>query len=217
MKSKPVLATIAAVLGLVGLIPEAMALAEDKVAVCAGCHGPRGHSAVPDNPILAAQYAAYLTSALQAYKSGERDNRIMKTMAERLSAADIDDISAYYAAQPPYQSKSQSQSQSQAKTTGDAAAGKSKTAVCAGCHGPAGHSVNPMFPRLAGQHAVYLVNALKAYKSGSRSSNIMLAQMTAALSDEDIEDIAAYYAAQQPQPQAAAILPLQIQSKERAQ
>jgi cytochrome c553 len=209
MKSKPVFATMAVVLGLAGLIPIAMALdAEDKVAVCAGCHGPRGHSVVPDNPILAAQYADYLSIALKAYISGERDNRIMKTMAGRLSAEDMADIVAYYAAQPP--------NKSQAEAAGDAAAGKSKTAVCAGCHGPGGHGVTPMFPRLAGQHATYLAKALKAYQSGARSSSIMLTQMTAALSDQDIADIAAYYASQPPLPQAAA-QPRQMQIKEGAQ
>jgi len=193
MKCNPLLIAMAAVLGLAGLVPGAIASdAEDKAAVCAGCHGPNGHSTVPDNPILAAQYADYLTAALQAYINGERDNRIMKTMAKRLSAEDMADIAAYYAAQPAKSSR--------AKAVGDAAAGKEKTAVCAGCHGPGGHGVSPMFPRLAGQHATYLSKALKAYRSGARSSSVMLRQMTAALGDQEIEDIAAYYAAQ-PAPQ----------------
>ena len=172
------------------LLPGAMAGAiEDKVAVCTGCHGPLGHSQVPENPILAAQHPGYLESSLQAYVSGERDYGIMKTLAGRLSAEDIKAISAYFAAQPP--------AQSQAKAPGDAARGKARTAVCAACHGLDGNSVAPANPNLAGQHATYLSNALKAYKSGSRSNAIM-ASMAAALSDQDIEDIAAYYAAQSP-------------------
>ena len=51
---------------------------------------------------------------------------------------------------------------------GDAAAGKAKTAVCVGCHGPDGNSTNPIWPKLAGQHAAYLVKALKDFKSGVR-------------------------------------------------
>lgn len=203
MKPTPILIAIATVLGLAGLSPFAMALdAGDKVAVCAGCHGPNGHSAVPDNPILAAQHADYLSTALQAYINGERDNGIMKTMAESLTAQDMEDITAYYATQPPHQS--------QAKATGDIARGASMTAACVACHGPSGHSVSPMFPNLAGQHATYLSNALKAYRSGARSSSLMLTAMTQALSDQDIDDIAAYYAAQTAQPP-------HLQAKEKAQ
>lgn len=180
-------------------MPLPMALAgtiEDKVAVCTGCHGPQGHSQVPENPILAAQHPAYLESALQAYVSGERDYGIMKTLAGRLTAEDARAISAYFAAQPP--------ARSQAKAPGDAARGEARTAVCATCHGPGGNSVIPANPNLAGQHATYLSNALMAYKSGRRSNPIM-ASMVAALSEQDIEDIAAYYAAQPIQPSSAGV------------
>ena len=164
----------------------------DKVAVCAGCHGPEGHSQVPDNPILAAQHADYLVNALRAYVGGERNYGIMKTLAGRLSDGDMQDIAAYYAAQSPIRS--------QAKAPGNAARGEARAAMCVACHGPGGHSVIPANPKLAGQHARYLSGALAAYKSGARSNPVM-ASMAAALSEQDIEDIAAYFAAQ---PQQAA-------------
>lgn len=78
---------------------------------------------------------------------------------------------------------------------GDAAAGKAKSASCAGCHGPDGNSPNPMYPNIAGQHEQYLIKSIKAYKSGERSDATMKA-MTAALSEQDIENLAAYYASQ---------------------
>jgi len=189
MKNAAALRALIAVIGLAGLLPITMAMdGGEKAAVCAGCHGPNGRSAVPDNPILAAQYADYLSKALQDYISGERDNGIMKTMAERLSIEDMQDITAYYAAQPPYQSNAQA--------AGDAARGAGMVVVCSGCHGPTGLSPNSAFPRLAGQHAVYLSKALKGYRSGARSASAMLSSMTEALSDQDIEDISAFYAAQ---------------------
>ena len=80
---------------------------------------------------------------------------------------------------------------------GDAAAGKTKASVCAGCHGIDGNSTNPQWPKLAGQHETYLVIAIKAYQSGARK-NPMMAPMVAGLSDEDIQDLAAYYASQEP-------------------
>lgn len=82
---------------------------------------------------------------------------------------------------------------------GDAAAGKQKTAMCQGCHGipgyktafPAVYNV----PKLGGQHAGYIVKALQAYKSGERSHPTMRA-IAAGLSDKDMADVAAYYAAE---------------------
>lgn len=82
---------------------------------------------------------------------------------------------------------------SNAIAAGDAAAGKAKAASCAGCHGAQGKSVVPTYPNLAGQNAAYTAKQLKAFKSGARKDPTMNA-MTAALSDADINNLAAYYA-----------------------
>ena len=76
---------------------------------------------------------------------------------------------------------------------GDAAAGKSKSATCAACHGANGISPNEMWPNLAGQKAGYLVAQMKAFRDGQRA-NPMMAPMAAPLSDDDIANLAAYYA-----------------------
>lgn len=78
---------------------------------------------------------------------------------------------------------------------GDAEAGKSKSAMCAACHGPDGNSPAPTFPKLAGQHADYLAKQLAEYKSGERQ-NATMNGMAAALSEQDIADLAAFYASQ---------------------
>jgi len=78
---------------------------------------------------------------------------------------------------------------------GKADAGKQKSAPCAACHGADGNSAVPDFPRLAGQQPDYLVKALQDYKSGVRKNAIMAPQ-AANLSDQDIEDLAAYFASQ---------------------
>ena len=82
-----------------------------------------------------------------------------------------------------------------ANAKGDAEAGKGKTAACAACHGADGNSVIPINPSLAGQNASYLVQALKDYRAGTRKNAIMNGQ-AAALKDEDIADIAAYFSSQ---------------------
>ena len=78
---------------------------------------------------------------------------------------------------------------------GDPAAGKSKSATCAACHGADGNSPIATNPILAGQHQDYLLQALKDYKSGARNNPIMIG-MVAPLSDQDMEDLAAYFASQ---------------------
>ena len=75
---------------------------------------------------------------------------------------------------------------------GDAAAGKSKAASCAGCHGAAGISAVPTYPNLAGQKEAYMVKQMKAFKDGSRKDPTMNA-MAKPLSDKDMANIAAYY------------------------
>lgn len=78
----------------------------------------------------------------------------------------------------------------------DPANGKSLSASCAACHGPDGNSVvNPIWPKIAGQHAEYLYKQLKDFKDGNRV-NAQMAPMVAALSDEDMADIAAHYSSQ---------------------
>ncbi|BFM04864.1 c-type cytochrome [Halioxenophilus aromaticivorans] len=82
-----------------------------------------------------------------------------------------------------------------ALAAGDAAAGKDKAATCAACHGADGNSMMPTFPKLAGLGEKYIYKQLKDVKSGAR----VIMEMTGILdplSDQDMEDIAAYYAAQ---------------------
>jgi cytochrome c553 len=79
---------------------------------------------------------------------------------------------------------------------GDAAAGQAKSALCATCHGADGNSDLAMNPKLAGQNASYLIKQLQDYKSGARQNATMTA-MVASLSDQDIADIAAWYASQE--------------------
>jgi cytochrome c553 len=82
-----------------------------------------------------------------------------------------------------------------AYAAGDATAGKNRSASCAACHGADGNSVNPAWPSIAGQHPAYIRNALQAFKEGTRSDVLMTAQAMG-LSDQDIDDLAAYYTTQ---------------------
>lgn len=85
---------------------------------------------------------------------------------------------------------------------GNAEAGKSKTAMCAACHGADGNSLVPMYPKLAGQSASYLVKQLTEFKLGMTSAgkagrvDPVMGGMAMALSDQDMADVAAFYASQ---------------------
>lgn len=78
-------------------------------------------------------------------------------------------------------------------SAGDPAAGKAKSAICAACHGMDGISPNDIWPNLKGQKKGYLVKQIRAFRDGDRVDPSM-APMVSTLSDQDIEDIAAYYA-----------------------
>ena len=83
-----------------------------------------------------------------------------------------------------------------AAADGDAQAGKSKAAtVCAACHGADGNSASPQFPKLAGQNASYIATQLANFKSGKRQNPIMQPQAQS-LSEQDMQDIAAYFSGQ---------------------
>lgn len=91
---------------------------------------------------------------------------------------------------------------------GDPAAGQSKSAICTACHGEAGNSVNPEWPKIAGQGTRYIIAQLKAFKQGpagprhSQNSALMYG-IAAGLSEQDMADLAAYYSQQQTSPGVA--------------
>jgi cytochrome c553 len=99
--------TLQAIVVVTGLTLGTSALAADLAAgeakakeICQACHGLDGNSATPDYPRLAGQYPDYLAKALRDYKDGRRKNPIMAGMAAPLTPKDIENLAAYYAAQP---------------------------------------------------------------------------------------------------------------------
>lgn len=79
---------------------------------------------------------------------------------------------------------------------GDPAAGETKAATCVACHGPDGNSLNPEWPKLAGQHPGYTIKQLREFQAGETRQDVMMAPMIAGLNDQDLEDLAAFYAMQ---------------------
>jgi len=162
---------------------------------CAGCHGEQGVSTNAANPSLAGQDAQYLAAALQVYKDGARSDETMKALAAPLDESAMKNIAAYYANQQPQPPKVQ-----KPLSASDLAQ------RCDRCHGVDGNSTDPRLPALAAQRADYLEKVLHAYQAGARKSTAMAA-MSAAMSDADVENLAAYYAGKKPRAVVFVILP----------
>lgn len=176
-------------LALEGDVERGRELAE----TCSGCHGIPGYrNAYPSYhvPKLGGQNADYIEIALQGYRRGTRPHDTMHAQAASLSDQDIVDISAFFASFEDEQQTGISRASSAAVQ-----AGQEKSAICAPCHGPAGTAPASQWPNLAGQHASYLEAALAQYKSGERE-DVVMGPMVAALDEETLEQLAAYFAAQ---------------------
>jgi cytochrome c553 len=85
----------------------------------------------------------------------------------------------------------------EAHAAGNVEAGQVKSVTCSACHGLDGNSLNPEWPSIAGQHESYLVDSLRSFRDGARQ-NVLMSGMAMPLTDEDIADLAAYFAAQKP-------------------
>jgi cytochrome c553 len=168
--------------------PPVAPIGKDALAVCAKCHGETGVSTSAATPSLAGQDAAYLLSALRAYKDKTRDDDTMGPKAKKLDDVEMTNFAAYYAAQVP-------------KAFGVARplSPEAWAEKCDRCHGANGNSIRPDVPALAGQRQDYLEKVLQAYRKGDRKSPEMDA-MASILTDEDIKGLAAHYAYQKGRP-----------------
>ena len=175
--------------------PGDQAAGKAAAAACAGCHGEGGVSANPATPSLAGQDAQYFAAAMRAYKDGSRSDVTMKGLAASVDDNAIKSLAAYYANQKPKQP-----SVKKPLTTAELAQ------RCDRCHGVNGNSTDPRSPALAAQRADYLEQAMRAYQKGGRKSKAMAAMLDA-LSDAEIESLAAYYASQRARSVVYVILP----------
>ena len=172
------------------------AAGQSKNSMCIGCHGIPGYKSsfptVYSVPYLGGQNPKYLQSALQAYQKGDRPHPTMRGIAGELPPADMADLAAYYG-QP---AAANSAANSAASAALAQHPGKAKAeSQCTSCHAQGqdwSKTADPSYPKLAGQHADYLQNALKEYQNGSRKNAIMNG-MAAGLSKEDMQNLSDYF------------------------
>jgi cytochrome c553 len=174
-----------------------------KAAVCSACHGPNGNSTNADWPRLAGQSAVYIVEQLRLFRSGVRNNPVMKPLASSLSDQDIDDLAVYYEAQTPAgleADPSYWQAGEALYLRGDRA---HDVPACVACHGPVGRgNLDAGYPALRAQQSVYVVKQLNDYASGARytaanpatasRNGAMMFTIARRLSPEQIRDVASY-------------------------
>ena len=164
-------------------------------AVCAACHGADGNSAIAVNPTLAQQHPEYLVKQLQEFKSGKRNNAVMKGFATMLTDEDMKNI-AYWVASKP--AKAGFAKDKDLVTLGEriyrGGIADRNIAACAGCHSPNGAGIPAQYPRLSGQQADYTVAQLNTFRDGSRANSQQMTQVAAKLNDKEIKAVADYIA-----------------------
>ena len=172
-----------------------VAAGQKKAEMCIGCHGIPGYqNSFPEIhkvPMISGQSGAYIVSALNAYKKGDRKHPTMRGIAGSLTEQDMADLAAYYAS---HADKTAPDTPRTASTT---AAALIEKGACASCHGANfSKPIDPSYPKLAGQHPDYLFFALKAYTVEGNAvvgrSNGIMAGIAKQYSTAEMREIAKY-------------------------
>ena len=163
--------------------------------VCGACHTADGSRGSPANPIIAGQHPEYLAKQLGEFKSGKRNNPIMKGFASALSDTDMRDVAAFYASK---QTKPGTAKNKELYTLGQkiyrGGIADKQVPACAGCHSPTGAGIPAQYPRLGGQHADYTEGQLNGFRAGQRTNSPPMAAIAARMSDREIKAVADYIA-----------------------
>ena len=173
---------------------------QNKNAMCSGCHAIPGYQAsfpeVHKVPKISGQSAKYIVSSLNAYKKGDRKHPSMRGIAETLTDQDIADLAAYYSVSGVVAGAKPLADTPSKEPNAEVKALLAK-ANCSSCHG-ANYSkpIDPTYPKLAGQHADYLLVALKSYKVEKNAkvgrNNAIMAGMAKQYTNAELKLLANY-------------------------
>jgi len=183
-------------LGLVAGVQAGDAEQGKKIAgVCAACHGPDGNSAAPSYPKIAGLGEKYILKQLKEFKSGARDNAIMKGQVAALSDEQMADLAAYFAGSKRtvgYAKADQVALGEKIYRAGNIATG---VPACLACHGPNGAGMEAAgFPALGGQHADYIKSQLVSFQEDKRNNDAssVMRDIAGRMSNKEVAAVAAY-------------------------
>ena len=165
---------------------------------CIACHGEDGNATIPGYPHIAGQSARYLFRQMQLMRDGDRDPKLMAGQLDNMTDADLRDLAAFYAGQAAKVGQASRDGIELGEAIYRGGILAKQVAACTACHAPDG-SGNALagFPSLSGQPADYVVEQLKAYREGQRSTDTgdyegMMRQTAANLTDGEIAAVANY-------------------------
>lgn len=172
---------------------------------CITCHGAQGMGDGSGAfPRLAGQAGWYMYKQLVDYTSGARPNQVMSGIAQRLTEAEMEAVSAYYAAiDAPYRAPPDTLDIQMLQWGGQlGAVGSAEKGIpaCVNCHGPSGTGNPPSVPYLAGQYASYMTYQLQLWRDGVRDNDAMnvMSSIADKMSDADMRAVSEYYARVRP-------------------
>ncbi|HBX36111.1 MAG TPA: cytochrome c4 [Pseudohongiella sp.] len=172
------------------------AAGEQKVAVCAACHGADGNSEISSNPKLAGQGERYTLKQLRDIKSGAREVPLMTGLLDNMSDQDLEDIAAFYAAQEITLAGADPELVELGAQIYRAGIADLGVAACSACHAPDGSGVAQAgYPALGGQHAAYIESQMKAFRAGERTNDgdaMPMRNVSERLTDREIEALSSY-------------------------
>ena len=160
--------------------------------LCIACHAVDGNSQLSINPKIASQHSAYLTKQLMNFKSGLRNNAVMAGMVSNLSDKDMENLGIYFSEQKLKLSKAKSNGKgSEGEKIFRAGIKEKGVPACASCHGPSGHGIPDLYPRLNAQHSEYTLSQLNSFRLEGRPSEIMQ-KISQKLTEKEMESVSDY-------------------------
>ena len=175
-----------------------VAQAEDMPnALCTGCHNEDGNSTAPEFPKLAGLDPVYITKQITDFKKYKRVSEIMGPMAAQIPDADVPKLAAYFSKQKRTTGTTGVVIDAKLASLGqqiyDDGIVNSAVPACAGCHGEKGEGTE-LFPRLAGQHTVYVMTQLNNFKNIVRNNDAkkVMRAITARMTEEEMKAAAEY-------------------------
>ncbi|WP_133130675.1 c-type cytochrome [Legionella yabuuchiae] len=169
---------------------------KEKSSVCAACHGPTGVSNNPEWPNLAGQHADYLVRQMKYFKEGKkRSSPLMTPVMANLTPQDMSDLAAFYANQPLPRLTTPKQYVKPGERLYRGGNFEKHITACIACHGPQGFgNAQAGFPVLSGQHAVYSIQQLEAFKNRTRTGDIndMMHDIASRMGKEEMEAVSYY-------------------------
>lgn len=194
MRTKPLIAIAVSVVSLCWTQAWAADAKQLSATLCASCHGSDGNSADPAIPKIAGMDAGYLRNQIKAFGSGQRRNEQMSPVAVALSDDDLAEVAAFFSRQTgrPGQTSNPALVALGKQIYEDGVSDRSVPA-CASCHQADGAG-NARFPRVAGQHQVYALAQLVAFKNGRRATDRQMASAVKALDLPELQALAEHMA-----------------------